>query len=72
MVCLKRSAMAAITSVNRVRNIAAKKKLKIGSGRGLTAVLVSHSREEISRLCTEVLELADGRILGAGAEDRFD
>ena len=39
---------------------------------GVTAILVSHSREEISRLCTEVLELADGRILGAGAEDRFD
>jgi len=39
---------------------------------GVTAILVSHSREEISRLCTEVLELSDGRIVGAGAEDRFD
>jgi molybdate transport system ATP-binding protein len=39
---------------------------------GVTAILVSHSREEISRLCTEVLELAEGRILGAGAEDRFE
>ncbi len=29
---------------------------------GVTAILVSHSREEISRLCTEVLELAEGRV----------
>ena len=29
---------------------------------GVTAILVSHSREEISRLCTEVLELSEGRI----------
>lgn len=29
---------------------------------GVTTILVSHSREEISRLCTEAIELADGRI----------
>jgi molybdate transport system ATP-binding protein len=29
---------------------------------GVTAILVSHSREEMSRLCTEVLELSEGRI----------
>ena len=29
---------------------------------GITAVLVSHSRSEIERLCTEVLELNDGRM----------
>jgi ABC-type sulfate/molybdate transport systems ATPase subunit len=32
---------------------------------GVTSILVSHSGHEISRLCTEVLELAEGRILGA-------
>ncbi|HTX73061.1 MAG TPA: ATP-binding cassette domain-containing protein [Rectinemataceae bacterium] len=37
----------------------------------VTAILVSHSREEISRLCDEVLELSEGRIVAAGAEDRF-
>ncbi|HUW41707.1 MAG TPA: ATP-binding cassette domain-containing protein [Rectinemataceae bacterium] len=46
--------------------------IRIQRETGVTAILVSHSREEISRLCTEVLELADGRILGAGAEDRFE
>jgi molybdate transport system ATP-binding protein len=30
----------------------------------VTAILVSHSREEISRLCTHVLELDEGRISG--------
>jgi molybdate transport system ATP-binding protein len=30
---------------------------------GVTAVLVSHSRQEISRMCTDVLGLAKGRIL---------
>ena len=35
---------------------------------GVTAILVSHSRQEISRLCTESLELAEGRIPGAGPE----
>jgi molybdate transport system ATP-binding protein len=34
---------------------------------GVTAILVSHSRSEISRMCTETLELADGRIIGGGA-----
>ncbi len=29
----------------------------------VTAILVTHSRQEISRLCTQVLELAEGRIL---------
>ncbi len=29
---------------------------------GVTAILVSHSRSEIKRLCTEVLELNDGRV----------
>jgi molybdate transport system ATP-binding protein len=37
---------------------------------GVTSILVSHSRQEISRLCTEVLELAEGRILKAGVEYR--
>jgi molybdate transport system ATP-binding protein len=32
---------------------------------GVTAILVSHSRAEISRLCTEALQLADGRIIAA-------
>ena len=35
---------------------------------GVTSILVSHSRQEISRLCTHVLELADGRILDAEIE----
>jgi molybdate transport system ATP-binding protein len=34
---------------------------------GVTAILVSHSRTEIRRLCTEVLELKDGRM---NAENR--
>jgi molybdate transport system ATP-binding protein len=29
---------------------------------GVTAILVTHSRREIERYCTEVLELADGRM----------
>ena len=33
---------------------------------GVTSIIVSHSRREISRLCTEVLELAGGRILVDG------
>lgn len=36
---------------------------------GVTSIIVSHSRQEISRLCTEVLELAEGRILEA--ESRY-
>jgi ABC-type sulfate/molybdate transport systems ATPase subunit len=35
---------------------------------GVTAILVTHSREEISRLCSIVLELSKGKILGAGGE----
>jgi molybdate transport system ATP-binding protein len=35
---------------------------------GVTSIIVSHSRQEISRLCTDVLELAEGRILGAEIE----
>lgn len=30
---------------------------------GVTAIMVSHSRTEISRLCTEALQLAEGRII---------
>ncbi len=37
---------------------------------GVTSIIVSHSRQEISRLCTEVLELAEGRILEAEVECR--
>jgi molybdate transport system ATP-binding protein len=33
---------------------------------GVTAILVSHSREEIARLCTESLELREGRIHTSG------
>jgi molybdate transport system ATP-binding protein len=36
--------------------------LRVLSVAGVTAVLVSHSREEITRLCSEVIELVDGRI----------
>jgi molybdate transport system ATP-binding protein len=36
--------------------------LRIRAESGVTAILVSHSRDEISRLCTEVIELADGRV----------
>jgi molybdate transport system ATP-binding protein len=38
---------------------------------GVTSIIVSHSRQEISRLCTEVLELAEGRILEAESTHRF-
>ncbi len=38
---------------------------------GVTAILVSHSRKEISRLCTEVLELAEERKPSGEAENRF-
>ena len=34
---------------------------------GVTAILVSHSRSEIARFCTEALQLAEGRIVGAEA-----
>ena len=37
---------------------------------GVTSIIVSHSRQEISRLCTEVLELAEGRILEGQFEYR--
>jgi molybdate transport system ATP-binding protein len=33
---------------------------------GITAIMVSHSRAEVSRLCDEVLELRSGRIDDAG------
>ena len=36
--------------------------LRVQAQTGVMAILVSHSREEISRLCTEVIELEDGRI----------
>ncbi len=37
---------------------------------GVTAILVSHSRSEISRLCSESLQLSAGRFVqGAGEED---
>ena len=38
---------------------------RIQSETRVTTVLVSHSRQEISRLCTDVLELSEGRILEA-------
>jgi ABC-type sulfate/molybdate transport systems ATPase subunit len=34
--------------------------LRVLSATGVTAVLVSHSRDEIARLCSEVIELVDG------------
>lgn len=37
--------------------------LHIQARTGVMAILVSHSREEISRLCTEVIELEEGRIM---------
>jgi len=36
--------------------------LRVLSMTGVTAVLVSHSRQEIARLCTEVIELVEGKI----------
>jgi molybdate transport system ATP-binding protein len=36
--------------------------LRIQAETSVTSILVSHSREEISRLCTEVIELAEGRV----------
>lgn len=36
--------------------------LRIQRETGVTAILVSHSRREIARLCSEVIELAEGRI----------
>ncbi len=37
---------------------------------GVTSILVSHSRQEISRLCTEQLELSEGRIMQAETAPR--
>jgi molybdate transport system ATP-binding protein len=36
---------------------------------GVTTVLVSHSQGELARLCTEVLQIADGRILPRSTSD---
>jgi len=36
--------------------------LRIQAKTGVTAILVSHSREEISRLCGEVIELSEGHV----------
>jgi len=44
--------------------------LRIQRETRVTSIIVSHSGQEISRLCTEVLELADGRILEAETEYR--
>ncbi len=38
---------------------------RIQRAAGVTAIMVSHSRREISRLCDEAIELRDGRLAGA-------
>jgi molybdate transport system ATP-binding protein len=42
--------------------------LRIQRGTGVTTILVSHSQRELSRLCDDVLQIVDGRLLASTRE----